>query len=137
MDQSLEELLEAARNIQVSDEEREKQRRSFAYGNAHIENERITRQSIDRAADLISVPKNKSKCLTLKSAQTPRSTNWKARNAVLQFDRMRQLAAQSVASGSFSLTECIDLDLHEHATRDIYSDAGRLRDGAVPPPYGS
>ena len=57
MDPSLEELLEAARKIHVSDEDREKQRRSFAYGNAHIENERITRQSIDRAADLISVPK--------------------------------------------------------------------------------
>lgn len=57
MDQSLEELLEAARKIHVSDEERERQRRSFAYGNAHIENERITRQSIDRAADQISVKK--------------------------------------------------------------------------------
>lgn len=44
---------------------------------------------------------------------------------------MRYLAAKSIASGQFLLTERIVLDLHEHATRDIYSDAGRLRDGPV------
>jgi hypothetical protein len=35
----------------MSPEEKEAQRRSFAYGNAHIENERVTREMIDKAAD--------------------------------------------------------------------------------------
>lgn len=35
----------------MTQSQREQQRRSFAYGNTNIENERITRQTIDRAAD--------------------------------------------------------------------------------------
>lgn len=66
-----------------------------------------------------------------------------SRNAVLQFDRVRHLAVQSIASEQFLLTEGIILDLHEHATRGIYSDAGQLRDAPVyiqgtqhvPPPH--
>lgn len=49
--QSLDELLEAARHIEMTDEEREEQRRSFAFGNANIENPRVTRELIDRVAD--------------------------------------------------------------------------------------
>jgi hypothetical protein len=35
----------------MTPEEQEAQRRSFAYGNAHIENERVTREMVDDAAD--------------------------------------------------------------------------------------
>jgi hypothetical protein len=36
------------------DADREAQRRSFAYGNTHIENERITRATIDQAAEALA-----------------------------------------------------------------------------------
>jgi hypothetical protein len=50
----LQELLEAARNAPpMSEADKEEQRRSFAFGNAHIENERVTREMVDRAADQI------------------------------------------------------------------------------------
>ncbi len=49
--QSLDELIEAARHIEMTDEQREEQRRSFAFGNANIENPRVTRQLIDQVAD--------------------------------------------------------------------------------------
>ena len=54
MSELLEELIEAARKFPFSDEEREAQRRSFAYGNTHIENERVTREMIDEQADLLN-----------------------------------------------------------------------------------
>lgn len=53
MSEYLQELIEAARRIPFSDEEREAQRRSFAYGNTHIENDRITREMVDEQADLL------------------------------------------------------------------------------------
>jgi hypothetical protein len=37
----------------MSGEEREEQRRSFAYGNAGIENPLITRSMVDREAELL------------------------------------------------------------------------------------
>ena len=49
--ESLDRLIEAARKIEMSDEEREEQRRSFAFGNANIENPRVTRELVDRVAD--------------------------------------------------------------------------------------
>lgn len=48
---SLDELLEWARTVTMTPEEREEQRRSFAYGNAAIENPRVTRELVDRVAD--------------------------------------------------------------------------------------
>lgn len=47
-------LLEAARLAVLTEEEKEEQRRSFAFGNTSIENPRITREMIDRAADEIT-----------------------------------------------------------------------------------
>ena len=49
----LKELIEKSRLYRMSDSEREAQRRSFAYGNAKIENERITKEMVDKAADQI------------------------------------------------------------------------------------
>ena len=51
MTDKLQELIDAARDRPMSDREQEEQRRSFAYGNAHIENDRVTRAMIDEAAD--------------------------------------------------------------------------------------
>lgn len=56
MGEDLDKLLEMARTVPVSAKEREEQRRSFAFGNANIENARITRESINKAADQIAVP---------------------------------------------------------------------------------
>ena len=51
MSHELERLIEAARKAQLTDSDKEEQRRSFAYGNAHIENARITRQMVDAQAE--------------------------------------------------------------------------------------
>ena len=47
----LNELLDAARVARPTREQREAQRRSFVYGNTRLENELITREMIDRAAE--------------------------------------------------------------------------------------
>ena len=52
--QTLDELIEAARKITMTPEQAEAQRRSFAYGNTQIENELITREMIDEAAERIA-----------------------------------------------------------------------------------
>jgi hypothetical protein len=44
--EELEELVIRARTITMTTAQLRKQRRSFAYGNTHIENERITREMV-------------------------------------------------------------------------------------------
>jgi len=51
MNLQLQELLERAREIRMTPEDVESQRRSFAFGNANIENEKVTRELIDLAAE--------------------------------------------------------------------------------------
>ena len=46
MTEYLESLIEKARNIQMSEEQKREQRISFAYGNTHIENSDITMQMV-------------------------------------------------------------------------------------------
>ncbi len=46
MTKELSELVEKARRIEMTPEQQTEQRRSFAYGNTYIENERITRELI-------------------------------------------------------------------------------------------
>ncbi len=53
MSDLLQKLIDASRERTMSDAEKEAQRRSFAYGNAHIENERVTREMVDEAAEKI------------------------------------------------------------------------------------
>ena len=53
MPTSLEKLIDAARNRVFTADEREAQRRSFAYRNTHIENPRITRKTVDEQAELL------------------------------------------------------------------------------------
>lgn len=51
MNEPLKKLLDAARQVTPSAADKEIQRRSFAYGNTHFENERITREMVDRMAE--------------------------------------------------------------------------------------
>ena len=53
MKDSTKKLIELVRNARMTDEQREAQRRSFAFGNSSIENADITRDSIDREATTI------------------------------------------------------------------------------------
>lgn len=57
MSERLQKLIDAAREKPMSSVEKEEQRRSFAYGNAHIENERVTREMVNEAAEKISKEK--------------------------------------------------------------------------------
>jgi hypothetical protein len=44
-------LIDKARSVRMSPADEEEQRRSFAYGNTKIENDLITREMIDEAAE--------------------------------------------------------------------------------------
>lgn len=46
-------LLDAAKKLDFSPEQKEEQRRSFAFGNTNIENPRITRQTVDQEAEAL------------------------------------------------------------------------------------
>ena len=46
----LEDLVEAGRKVQMTEQDQEAQRRSFVYGNTKIENDVITRDTVDEAA---------------------------------------------------------------------------------------
>lgn len=51
MTEELGKLLDMARRVQMTPDQAEAQRRSFAYGNAKIENDNITWDTINRAAE--------------------------------------------------------------------------------------
>jgi hypothetical protein len=53
MSEQLQKLIDASRSKIMTDAEKEAQRRSFAYGNAYIENSRVTRAMVDEAAEKI------------------------------------------------------------------------------------
>lgn len=54
MTDKLEFLLREAKKIQMTPAQQEEQRRSFAYGNTKIENDLITRDMIDEAAERLA-----------------------------------------------------------------------------------
>ena len=54
MPDALKQLLEAARQAKPSPQQREEQRRSFAYGNTAFENKLITREMINQQAEIIA-----------------------------------------------------------------------------------
>lgn len=58
MTDALKKLLEAASKVEPTAAQREQQRRSFAYGNTHFENSRITREMIDHEAERLAKEKN-------------------------------------------------------------------------------
>lgn len=49
----LKKLLDAAKSFPMTDEDQEQQRRSFAFGNTAIENDRISRATIDSEAEAL------------------------------------------------------------------------------------
>jgi hypothetical protein len=53
MSSHLQMLIEAARTRSMSADERQAQRRSFAYGNTKIENDRVTREMVDQQDELL------------------------------------------------------------------------------------
>lgn len=53
MTKELQKLIDAAKNVVVSPEQKEEQRRSFAFGNTNIENARITRGTVDKEAEAL------------------------------------------------------------------------------------
>lgn len=53
MPDRLQKLIDAARQLRITPEEREAQRRSFAYGNTKIENDRITREMVAEQDELL------------------------------------------------------------------------------------
>ncbi|MBZ5504981.1 MAG: hypothetical protein LAO78_05795 [Acidobacteriia bacterium] len=59
MSNELNELLAAAKKADLTSDDKEAQRRSFAYGNTKIENDRITRDLVDQEADRLTNDKNK------------------------------------------------------------------------------
>jgi hypothetical protein len=53
MSDHLQMLIDAARLRSISADERQAQRRSFAYGNTKIENDCITREMVDQQDELL------------------------------------------------------------------------------------
>jgi hypothetical protein len=53
MNEKLATLIEMARSVRMSRRESEEQRRSFAYGNTKIENDRITREMVNERAEAL------------------------------------------------------------------------------------
>lgn len=51
MSHDIEKLLDVARRANPTKEQREEQRRSFAYGNTAVENDLITREMVDSEAE--------------------------------------------------------------------------------------
>lgn len=58
MTNHLAQLLKQAKSVEMSAEEKEAQRRSFAFGNANIENSRVTKAMVDRQADLMAAKRS-------------------------------------------------------------------------------
>jgi hypothetical protein len=55
MSNHLQMLIDAARSRSISPDERQAQRRSFAYGNTKIENDRVTREMVDQQDELLKM----------------------------------------------------------------------------------
>jgi hypothetical protein len=53
MPDDLKKLLDLAKRVTMTPNDQERQRRSFAYGNTKIENDRITREMIDQEANAL------------------------------------------------------------------------------------
>jgi hypothetical protein len=59
-EEALKTLMEAAKKIEPTTEQRESQRRSFAFGNTAFENSLITREMIDHQAEELARAANES-----------------------------------------------------------------------------
>lgn len=61
MGDELKQLIEKARSVKMTPEDRERQRRSFAYGNTSFENSDITRATINEQADALKAEESRKK----------------------------------------------------------------------------
>lgn len=61
MPDELKQLIEKARAVKMTAEDRERQRRSFAYGNTAFENPLITREMVDAEADALKAEETAKK----------------------------------------------------------------------------
>ncbi|PIO97513.1 hypothetical protein [Pleomorphomonas carboxyditropha] len=61
MDTMIRQAIEKIKDSGMSIEEREAQRRSFAFGSANIENSRITRDTVKKAENLLKEEAKSSK----------------------------------------------------------------------------
>ena len=57
MSDELSRLLEMARRVQMTPAQEEEQRRSFAYGNTKLENDAITMDTVNQAAEQLKSQK--------------------------------------------------------------------------------
>jgi hypothetical protein len=64
-EQNFQSLVERARRIKMTAPDKEAQRRSFAFGNANIENEAVTREVVNKAA--VALDKQRSGILSSRS----------------------------------------------------------------------
>lgn len=56
-DNNLQYLIEKSKGVKMTPAEVERQRRSFAFGNTNIENDRVTRRVVDEQAEKIGSAK--------------------------------------------------------------------------------
>ena len=56
-DKDLQRLIERSRSVKMTPSEVEQQRRSFAFGNSNIENDRVTRSVVDQEAEKLGSAK--------------------------------------------------------------------------------
>ena len=132
MSKELEKLLAMAKTVKMTPGEQEKQRRSFAYGNARIENDQITWEKINKAADSIPKPNNGRGSIHWDracSGSREEKVQLEARNVVMQYDYIVRLVQDS--DSRFSLTIPIILELHRLAIQDVYACAGKFRLGGI------
>ncbi|MGJ3263506.1 MAG: hypothetical protein ACFE0R_09760 [Salinarimonas sp.] len=54
MNASLSQLVEMAKRVQMSEQQRTEQRNSFVYGNTKIENAKITKEMVERVAQRVA-----------------------------------------------------------------------------------
>ena len=54
MTEKLQRLIEQAKKIKMTPEQREAQRRSFVYGNTKLENDCITKQLVNKVGDQLA-----------------------------------------------------------------------------------
>jgi hypothetical protein len=57
MSQELQELVARVQDAQMTTHEQVEQRRSFVYGNTHIENDRITKEMVQRVDEKLEAKK--------------------------------------------------------------------------------
>ena len=75
MNKALQVLIDASRKASMPKEEREAQRRSFAYGNTHFENPLITREMVDRAAARLAAGQAEVSDIVASVEQSPKPSD--------------------------------------------------------------